>query len=369
MSLLDQGKISGRQLMALLILIRLVPGLLICPILLTLKNAQDAWIADLLSTLLVIPLVLLMVKLGLKFPQQTIIEYAETLLGPVLGKAIGLVLIGYFLEIAADVARAFGESFTLSLMSKTPILVFIVMLTFLAAYAVRNGLEIIGRAGEGFLIIVCFFLLMLMILPYDLIHWENLKPLLPGGWAPLLRPTGNILSFYAQFIVIGMLIPYLNQPRAATRYALLSVIFSGVITLLMCLALVGVFGPNVNIFAFPSYELAMIISLAEFLEHIEVIIIAAWMLCATIKLALFLWAAAVGIGQLFRLQNFQPLTYPLGAIAVAFSILFYENIVAFVKFYTGAWVGYSLTITLGVLLILYIARIIHKYLGLKGGNQ
>ena len=358
MSRIEGGKISARQLAAVLVLSRIAIMTIIFPTVTGAQVPQDVWIASLLAMLLSIPFVLAVVSLGLRFPDKTIIEYSEVLLGKYPGKLVGLILVLYWIGIAADAARALGEAYTIAIMPETPILVFMITMVFLAADAARNGLEVVGRMGENGVWVVLFFLILMFILPYDEMHFKNLAPVLSQGFRPLLEPIGTAFAFFLQFIVLGMVIPYLNKPREAARYSVYAVLTSGLLMTWLVIALVAVFGPTVSGLAMPAYSLGRMISIANFLERIEAITMGAWTLSSGIKLALFLWAGAVGLAQLFGISKFQPLVYPIGAMATASGILFFESYVDMQRFFEFRnWGIYSLVITLGTTAVLYLAAL------------
>ncbi|NPV54332.1 MAG: endospore germination permease [Firmicutes bacterium] len=360
---IEGGKISARQLTAMLVLSRIAVITIIFPMITGIQVPQDAWIASLLGMLVSIPLVLLMVYLGLKFPDKTIIECSEALLGKYFGKLLGFILVAYWISITSNVARALGEAYTIAIMPETPILVFMVVMVLLAANAARCGLEVVGRMGEHSMWIVLFFLILMFILPYDEMNFKNLAPVLSRGFRPLLEPAGTAASFFMQFIVLGMVLPYLNKPKDATRFSVYAILISGLLMTWFTVALVAVFGTTVSGLALPAYSLGRMISIANFLERIEAITMGAWTLSTGIKLALFLWASAVGLAQLFGISRYQPLVYPLGAIVVAFGILFFENFVDIHRFFEFRnWGIYSLVITLGTMAILYLAALVRSKL-------
>jgi len=73
MSVLEGGKISGRQFMAVLTMVRLVPVTLVFSMVTSASNPQDAWIASIISGVVAIPFAMLIARLSLKFPEKTII--------------------------------------------------------------------------------------------------------------------------------------------------------------------------------------------------------------------------------------------------------------------------------------------------------
>ncbi len=365
----EGGRLSGRQLAAVLILSRVVPITIAFPAITGIEVPQDAWIAALLGTLLAIPFAILVVRLGLRYPDKTIIQYSEVLLGRYLGKLVGLVLILYWIQTAATVLRACGEAYTTAVMPETPLPVFTIIMAFLAANAARHGLELVGRTGEMVAWIVLFFLVLMSVLPYDVMRFRNLAPVLPRGLRPLAEPTGTVLALFLQIVVIGMAIPYLGRQREATRVSVNAVVVSGLLMTWLAADLVAVFGPTVSGLTMATFSLARMVSIANFFERMEAITIGVWTLSLWIKLAFFLWAAAVGLAQLFDVPDYRPLLYPLGAIVIVFGELSFKSIVEREVFYEFRYFGvFSFTVALGTLAILQLAAFIRGRAASRAGR-
>lgn len=362
MSRIEGGKIPAKQLMALLAMIQLSRTFCVFGYFLGIRQVlNDAWIGSLLGMVVAIPFVLLAVRLGLRFPDKTIIEYSEILLGKYLGKLIGSILIWYWIQAATALTRELGESFTIAIMPETPILAFIVVMVFLTANAARNGLEVVGRMSDNGIWVVLFFAVLIVTLPYDLMRSKNLLPVLAQGFRPVTAQAGVVTSFYTEFTILGMILPYLNRPKEAARFSVYAVLISGLMMTWLTIVLIAVFGPTLSSLPMPALTLSRIINIAQFIERVEVIALGAFSLAAALKLSLFFWAIAVGLAQLFGLRRYQPLIYPLGAVVSAFSVLFYESLLdleIFFKFEN--WGIYSLTVTLGILIILYLASTVRS---------
>lgn len=368
MNKLEGRGISGSQLAAILILIRLVPYSIHYPLVNITEVSQDTWIGALLSTIVSIPLVLLMVHLGLKFPNKSIIEYSQLLLGKYLGKLVGLILVWYWITVAAVTARAVGEAYTTAFMPETPILAFIITTAFLACNAARNGVGVLGKMSELILPIVTGTGLAVIILNYSEMRFRNLLPVLSKGVQPVVKTTGVGIAFFMEFIVLGMILPYLNKPRDAPRFSVYAVLFSGLLMTVFTVSLVAVFGPTTSSLSFPTFSFTRMISIGQFLERIEVIPVGAWTLTSGITLAVLVWASALGLAQILGASRFQPLIYPLGTITVAFGMLFFRSFVDFMDFHRELWTRYSIFTTLGITIILYVADFLRSKFTLHHGR-
>lgn len=355
MTVVEGGKISGRQFMAALMVIRVVPVTLTFSLITSTKHVQDAWIADIISSAVTIPFVVLMTKLSLKFPGKTIIEYSQILLGPVIGRLLGFLILWFFVDTSVNITRVLGEAYVIAIMPETPISAFMIMLAFMSCYAARSGLEVVSRLGEDVFYILVFVLLVTYALPYNAMRFENLTPILVRGVSNLISPIVASLGYYSQYLIIGMIVPYLNRPEEATKYAIYAVLITGALMALAAIAMVAAFGPTANSWTFPLFSLARMISLGDFLERIEAGVMAAWTLSTGIKLALLLWATSVTIAQLFNLKAYEYLVCPLAAISVTGGLLSFEGMVDLEDFLAKADAAFSIIVAVVALVFLYAA--------------
>ncbi|MGI6558721.1 MAG: GerAB/ArcD/ProY family transporter [Limnochordia bacterium] len=357
-------KISPRQTMAMLIISRLMMATVLFPTLTELDDPQNIWLVGLLGMMVAIPLVLLIVALGLAFPDKTIVQYSQVLLGKFPGKIVGLLLVWYWFHIAVTSAAALGESLTSAIMVETPDVVLIGIIAYLGASAARNGVEVMARVAENALGIIVFFVLVTTILPFDVMKSSHLLPVLAGGWGSLVPSMMSAVSFFMEFTVVGMLIPYVSKPKQTVRYSVYAILTAGILLVFLGLTAVMVFGPSVKSLSMPVFSLARMISIGRFFERIEFIPMGAWIMCTSIKLSLFVWASSLGLAQVLGLSQGQVLIYPMGALVVAASIVFYEDFLVLIHFLTsGGWSVYSLGITLTTILLLCSAAFLRRLFG------
>lgn len=361
---LEGGKISPRQLYALLVLSNLEATTSILPSLTVAIAGRDSWLTVLLAVLAALPLGLLAAWLGKRFPQQTLVQYSRTLLGKPLGFLAGLVYIWFFVHIASLVFRETAVGFNLSVLPQTPPIVLVIILAVLAATTARCGIEVIGRLAESSFVVVIFSVVLTLFLPLNFAHFEYLQPALAGGVLPLLPAVLIPLGLLSEFVAANMVIPYLTEPEKAGRTLFFTVLTSGTIILLFTVIIIAVFNQTAQNLTLPPFQLARMISIGNFLERIEVIVLAVWTIIALIKAAFFMWIGMLGPAQLFNLKGYQELAYPLGIIVIVLSILAYENFADALRFYTPQiWGIYSLTIAIGLILLLSILALLQ---GKKG---
>ncbi len=355
----DEGRISSFQNMCLLFLVRMTATTIAFPFMTGNESPTDAWIGVAIGVVVSLVLVELIVRLSLKFPNMTVIQYSQVVLGKFLGKIVALLLIWFWISDTALTTRSLSDAITGSFMPETPVMVFIIVSVVLAANAARNGIEVVARWSELVTIGVLGSALVL-VLPYSAMRFKNLLPVLPYGLGPHLKRSLTIIALYLRLNIIGMIIPYLHNRREVLRYTRYAVLLSGILMAGHAASLVAVFGSQATTSGVPGFILARQVQIGQFLERIETIPVTIWVLNALVKIALFIWAAAIGLAQVFGLRRFQPLAYPVGALVASFSMLFFRNYVDQAQYIKNVLPIYIPLLVLGISTVLYLGSVFNS---------
>lgn len=95
--------------------------------------------------------------------------------------------------------------------------------------------------------------------------------------------------------------------------------------------------------------------MAGFLERMEVLFLGFWVLGNFVKLAVWYYAAATGLGALLRLTSHRPFVWPVGLVLVALSLHSFRgqtDMVDFLAAPASAYQGlFVLVIPLGLLAV------------------
>ena len=117
---MTKEKIANRQLLYILFMMRTTVVIAFLPVLTSADAAQDAWLAALLTFFGTAGIAFLVAGLGTRFPEQSLVQYSQELLGPWLGKIPALVVLWALLTIAATDTRIYGEMLVTSFLTETP---------------------------------------------------------------------------------------------------------------------------------------------------------------------------------------------------------------------------------------------------------
>lgn len=342
----DNDKISLNQFSILVIYFVVGTSIIITPGLLTIHAKQDAWVGGILGVLIGLFFTYLYVALGTYFPKLTFVEIAQVICGKWIGNFISLIYLTQPLILSALVLRNIGDFLTTMIMPETPIQAIHILFMALVIMGVRLGIGVIARSAE---VIFPWFLLLFTILVFAImpqIEWANIQPIFEHGLKPILRTTLTITYFpYSDLVILMMLFPHINPLLKARSSFLTGSLLGGVIILwitVLCILVLGADETARHIY--PAYILAKKISIGNFLQRIEVIVAGMWFLSIFFKMTICVYASCIGITKLLNLQDYRPLTFPLGMILIVYSLVVAPNIVYNMKITPLAWIPHSLLI-------------------------
>ncbi len=350
-------KISNRQLWFILFMMRSTVILAYLPVLTTADALQDAWISALVTLVGSEIFVLLISLLDTRFPELSLIEYSQKLLGPWIGRLLGLVFLWLFLQLSVVNIRIYGEVLVTNFLPTTPMFFVIGAMVLASAICIYQGIEILGRAAD-----LLFFLLILMILaeiliPIPEMNTHNLQPVLVRGWQPVLRGALTPVALILQIWTLGMLSPRSLAPEEIVRTALTSTGISLLTLVIVTIITISVLGPFEGARStFPLLSLTRSVQLSEFLQRMEVLVIFSWGFGLFVSISAFLYSGAKGICQWLGLEEYRPLIWPMSVIWVFLSVHGFEDIFALYSFLSPEiFAPYGFLLLMGPLILLWSA--------------
>lgn len=367
MKQLEKGRISSFQYMCMLLVVRITATTVTFPFMTDHESPTDAWIGAAIGIVVSLVLLELIARFSLNFPNMTVIQYSQFVLGKFLGSIAALLLIGFWVFDAAVAGRAMGSAMVNAFMPETPVLVFIIVTAFLSANGARQGLEITARWSELVAVGVVMSALLLA-LPFQAMNFQNLLPILPYGIGPHLKRAAIIVAIFLRYSVVGMIVPYVHNRKEILRYTRIAVLISGAVLIAQSIVLVAVFGARATSSAVPTLQLVRQITIGEFFERIEIFPVTLWLLNNGVNMGLFIWASSLGLAQLFGLNRFEPLTYPIGGLVTLLSMLLFKNYVEQIHYLIRVQPIFVPVLVLGVYALLYAGFSIRKLVLPKQGN-
>ncbi|MCF6094968.1 spore germination protein [Microaerobacter geothermalis] len=354
--MLENGKIGVSQFKILTLIFTIGSSILVAPSGLAEQAKQDAWIAAIIGLGIGLLFVWLYIKLGTIYPELTLIEYNEMILGKWLGKTVSLLFISYFFILASLLLREIGDFLTTQIMPETPIQAIQIIFAMIVMMGARLGLETITRSAEILFpwVIGLFLLLTFFVSPQ--LEFLKIQPVLEGGFKPILKAAFPFLGLpFLELVVFLMIFPYVDNIKKAGKAFLIGTSLGAVVIVTVVMMSILVLGVDITArHYYPSYALAKKINIGDFLQRVEAIMAALWFITIYFKLTICFYASVLGLSQVLKLKVYRPLILPSGMILVMLSLVASPNIIYFQTFVSKIWTPYSLTYGLFLPILLLI---------------
>ncbi|MFM9281251.1 GerAB/ArcD/ProY family transporter [Paenibacillus jiagnxiensis] len=351
--MVEKGKISAAQLGLLFYSVAAYDGILYIPKITGKEAGHDLWISPIWAHLPGLLFVLMVLRLSCMFPKETIFQYSERLLGPWFGKVVGLAVIIYGINLTSVILREYSDFISAAFLQKTPTLVAIGGMILLVSYAVRGGVEVLGRLAQLFLPLtfLVFGLLILLSIP----EWDvnNILPIMGKGIAPSVKGAIIPFSWFSGYLMLGLYFPFVSNQRKTIVYVLLTW-FAIMLTLSVSgLVSVLLFGKHISTLNYPFIEVVRYIGIGKFIQHLDALLLIVWLPGTFIQLTTYLYTAALGASQLFGLNQYRQLVFPIGMLALVMSMWETSSVDAFEKYLGTSHVIFDFFyMVLGLLLFL-----------------
>ncbi|WP_085524612.1 GerAB/ArcD/ProY family transporter [Tuberibacillus sp. Marseille-P3662] len=325
---MKQTKLSARQLFVVMISFEIGTTVVFG---VGTKAGQDAWLAILVAMVYGLVLMKVYTKLAEYHPGDTLVQIIRKICGRVLGYPLIVIYILYFIYSAARNCRDLGELIVTTILNGTPLIVVIAGFMIIIIYCLRGGIEVFGRMGEMILPVFIFSLVITWVLLFgsQLMDFQRITPVLGEGLQPIWQAAfPQIVAFpFGELVLILMFFPALADKRKINKVGLAIVFFGGGLLALNTLITISVLGPKIyGREIFPFFAAARMISIADFLERVDTIVILIMVAGVFFKVGAWTYGAAIGMAQCFQLKTYKAILLPLAVIIAPLSVVIASNI-------------------------------------------
>ena len=316
---------------------------------------SDMWLATLLATLQGIAIMMITVRVQRRTPTLNVMEQAGLLFGKWAGRALGLLIILFFLGAYGSVMITFVYHLMDYFLPEMPILIFVIVGTLVGAYAIRFGLEVIARmALVGLLSIICLNLLILFgaMSEFDV---RELLPLFENGFVNTVKASRhNDTDWAMATMMAAIILPQVKQPKVWKRSAPLGILIGGCTVMLWPILEAGVLSPEVTgQYIVACMQLARSAEIGQFIHRYEMIMIAFFATSALVQIMISLLAASIAAAHVFHLKDYRPMIIPIALLFAAggyFAVLDHNRAMTMLADY---WPPIALSISIGLPLAMW----------------
>ncbi|OBR67595.1 hypothetical protein A7K91_22185 [Paenibacillus oryzae] len=283
---------------------------------------QDAWISILISGLFSVGLAYVLTRISILYPNESIVTYAPKILGKFVGHVVILLYVVYWYTVLAIILRQYADFISGTILQLTPVFIPILGMLLVAAYVSFAGIEVLARCSEvlGPLILLGIMVPLLLNAPQIKLH--NLLPIMADN-TPLVLLMGALptASFLGDNIMLMMILPFLARPREGVKGAILGSVVASVFTLLSAMQCIAIFGQSTSSRqTYPFLNLVRFISFG-FLQNLDSIVVAIWIMGIFIKVALYLFVASYGTAQWMGIKRWRIIIFIAAPIAITLAML------------------------------------------------
>ncbi|WP_167577793.1 endospore germination permease [Ammoniphilus sp. YIM 78166] len=362
---MENGKINARHFFLLSVFFIIGTAILTVPSWTAPIAKQDAWMAVILGVIVSFLVMRLYIFLAKQMKEHTLVEYSQKVLGKWFGGLVSLWFILFSLLMASALVYYVGNFMVTQIMQETPIQFINASFVLIVLMGIRLGLETIGRAAE---ILVPWFLLMYLITVLSVLPEVDLhlfQPVFENGMKPIVFASFSYISI-SGFAVVVLLMFYpanINREGKKSKFLLHAAWVGGLFTIAITIVTLLILGPDqAGRQIYPTYTLAKKISIGDFLQRVEALVAAMWVLTLYFKTTFYFFASIKAVAQLLKLQSYRTLTYPMGMILITLSLIIYPNTVYMNYWDSHFFVPYALTVGLGIpVLLLAVGSLQKRY--------
>lgn len=362
-------KISSLQILWILATFELGMSILLTASPSIMEAKQDAWISFLLAGAAVIFLTIVSSKLSLLYPNQTFIEFSQVILGKWLGK---IIVIPYFIQwysVIAIILRQASDFIEMIMFKKTPLLLILLFVLIPVVYVTyHGGIQGIARCSEIVGPFIFFAFGLVLLLGIVNIDASRVLPIYAdSGWENILKGTLAPLAFLGESVILMMLTCFITDQKKAPSRAIMGVSMASFFLSLSVLASLMTFGPHLSAkMWYPFFEMIRYISIMEFIQNLEILIVVVWFLSVCIKLSVYLFITSYGTAQWLHIKNWKNVIWFVALTGIILAMSYKNIVVSSIDYPKNFWLPYVFPINfVGIPLLLYIVGTVKKYKRLK----
>ncbi|MFX4261581.1 GerAB/ArcD/ProY family transporter [Pelotomaculum propionicicum] len=320
--MIKEGKFGLSEAIILLILSNIARIFLPYPRLLAELGGPAAWMTPLGGLAVALAGVYLMTAVLKKSPDKTIIEISEDAFGPVVGIAVNLVVISFFLSVSMLFTREFSEALILSTLPYTPISVITTTYLSVGILGAYLGIEAMARAARLTAPYIFGGIVILLISLSPQWSLDNLFPFFGTGPVQVFGQGAFSTAALTEIILAAVLVQAMGGPDNIGKIGYRSMLIAFLLLSGLLAATVLTLGREYTTEStLPFYTVTRNIFLGRFFQRVEAVFVIIWSIIGGLKIALTLYGASVSLARTLKLPDYRPLIWPLGLVIFILSLL------------------------------------------------
>ncbi len=359
---MERERISTFQMCVIMYPTILATAVLLVPAICGKQADRDLWMSPIWASLVGFATVYIICRLNNSYPGLSLIQYSQAILGKWVGRILGLFYVQFYLYIIGIILREYAEFVVGVYLTRTPIIVVIVGMVVISATAVHGCIEVIARSALVLVPLFALALLIVMLMLIPDLEPRNILPVMEHGMLPSIKGAVAPQGWLSEFALISFLLPFVSDRENGARLSMVTVVL--IVLTLMASNLVSLllFDEVTHSLTFPLMNATRYISIAQFFEHLEAIVMSLWVVGTFVKVTVFYFVLVQGLAQWLKLSDSRPLVLPTGIWMTIVAVWSARNLPE-LSHLLSATVPFYLTLMQTVIpfLLLIVDRLRHRW--------
>lgn len=331
------------------------------------KIGLDTWTSILIGFVIGIMVIMLLTFLGSRFPDKTILQYSEELLGKWVGRGIGIALALFFIMAFGTSANTMLLHLKEYFLPQTPFLILCILYTLLCMYGVSLGVEVVVRFSMlGFMMIVLLTLAMISgtFTDFKLI---NLLPLFDKGVLTDIWNSVYVFGDIAMAILaVGFLYPMLNKKSKGISLTFWGMFLGCVLVVIWPLFETAVMGTGLaKQYMIVCMEQTRCAQLTRYFPRYELLMVSFYTFCMAVQSITMFYCAHYSLKQVLKVKSDWLIFTPLTVILIFFTYYLAHDPNRYIGFLASPYPQIAAILSIGLPVILFFTALVRGRLKKK----
>lgn len=352
-------KISNIQIRALIVSTIMGIGILSLPNQLAQVMDKDGWIAIIFSSLLVIPLILVIIQIFKDNPGKDFYEIGYESFGKIIFTICLIMYLVYFVIVSAYISRSLGELIKGFLLTQTPIGLVTVLFIITIAYGAISEIDVIARVAYIVYPLVIGFAVLLFLLALPGSDFTNILPMFQSDLGQLPEGMKVAMFSFSGFEILLFVIPFAEEKKKLTKTSISAIAIVSILYFILFMVTLTQFSiEQIKSDPFPLLMIAKLIDLpGYFLQNLDGMVMAIWVVVIfSTMLPLYNTSGKI-LAKIFKTKSHT--SFVLILIPIIYLIAFIPSSVVEVNKSMGRIIDYLATVTIVIIpiVLLIVSRI------------
>ena len=323
--MIDNGKISIRQVCVMFILVTLSPAIRLFPLISSRYGGGAGWIAPIIGSFGLIAVIAVLHAIFKGGRVSDLADAFDKSLGRKTGKVLLTIYLLWTLLLFLLYVRYYAERLASSLFTSVNLDFFIIAMMIVVFFAARLRLTALARFSEISVLVFAAIFAVFFVLLIPTFRVENVLPVTHYDAVPILRSSYPIVSVWGFITLLFFL--NVENVRDMKKHARNTVLILVPATVLMLFLVIGSLGADVAMrMSLPFFRVSRLIDVMQPFDRFEAILSSVWVIADFILITVFAFVIMGISKKLFSLSEPRFLAGPIALFGYAGSMVLAANV-------------------------------------------